>query len=214
LTEISRNDIDEFIAQVCQAAVQGDLARIRDLADRGPGMNVLTGYGEPLLFEVLQDIGVAQEHRYDVVRLLVDLGADPNMLCTDDGTGSLTTPMLHMDTAMLALLLDRGADPNHGCGFLSSETFYDWVVFDYLYELGLLDELNSRENIPDEHQWLTYLDGLALSLGQRRPDHLFLLRRRGALTACEMAVKLGASPKTPVEWAGDWRVVAAGPAPS
>lgn len=83
-----------------------------------------------------------------------------------------------------------------------------------MYELGLLDELNSHENIPDEDQWLTYLDQLALSLGQRRPDHLILLRQRGALTACEMAVKLGASPNTPVEWTGGWRVVAAGSDPT
>jgi hypothetical protein len=210
LIDRSGNDISKFITQVCLAAEQGDLAKIRDLAERGPGLNVLTSCGDPLLSEVLQNIDVAQQHRFDVVRLLLDLGADPNILCTDDGTGSLMTPMLNMDTAMLALLLDRGADPNHGCGFLSTETFYDWAVFDYLYEMGLLEELNSRENIPDEDQWLAYLDGLALALGQRRPDHLILLRHRAAVTACEMAVKLGASPNTPVEWAGGWRVVVVG----
>jgi hypothetical protein len=61
---------------------------------------------------------------------------------------------------------------------------------------------------------VAYLDGLALSLGRRRPDHLILLHQRGALTTCEMAVKLGASPKTPVEWAGGWRAVAVGSDPT
>ncbi len=174
---------------------------------------MLTKYGDPLLDEVLQDVAV-HERRYDVVCLLLDLGADPNMLCTDGGTGSLMAPMLHMDTAMLTLLLDRGADPNHGCGFLSSETFYDWAVFDYMYEMGLLDQLNSREHLPDEDQWLAELDQRALSLGQRRPDHLVLLRQRGGFTAREIAIKLGASPETPVEWADGWRIVAIGSDPA
>jgi hypothetical protein len=66
LTDRSGDEIDESIEQVCLAAEQGDLARIRDLAERGPGLNVLTSYGDPLLFEVLQGVGVVQEHRCSI----------------------------------------------------------------------------------------------------------------------------------------------------
>ena len=89
MTARSQDDIGEFIEQVCLAAEQGDLAKIRDLAERGPGLNVVTSYGDPLLSKVLQNIDVAQEYRFDVVPLLLDLGAEANILCADEGTSSL-----------------------------------------------------------------------------------------------------------------------------
>ena len=112
------------------------------------------------------------------------------------------TAILNMDTEMMRILLDAGADPNEllrillgpgtdpaGVGIDSmEESLYEWAEFAYRYEVW-------SNKLPDgaiaaagtnRDAWLHYLDRLAVKYGKRRPDHLLLLRQRGALSMSEL----------------------------
>jgi len=68
------------------------------------------------------------------------------------------------------------------------ETLYDYAEFDYRYEtydMKLPEEPAETDRV-SEDAWLKFLDRLAIKYGKRRPDHLFLLRERGALTTDEV----------------------------
>ena len=94
---------------------------------------------------------------------------------------------------MIRILLDAGADPNAEKMDSESESFHDWAEFDYRYEIW---SVNPPEKAIDadrssEDAWLAYLDRLAVKYGKRRPDHLQLLRRRGALSMAELRQRAG-----------------------
>jgi hypothetical protein len=87
--------------------------------------------------------------------------------------------------SVVTFMLDHLADPNReheGC-----ENLYDWAEFDYRHETYdfELPEEPKDEDKSSEAAWLQYLDRLALKYNKRRPDYLFLLRERGALTYAE-----------------------------
>jgi ankyrin repeat protein len=64
----------------------------------------------------------------DIVRLLVELGADVNG-CSEDGWGTLSETITHGDLEMLEYLLEQGSDPNlekgDGGTYLNEAIGYD-----------------------------------------------------------------------------------------
>lgn len=93
-----------------------------------------------------------------------------------------------MDTPVLAVLLEHGANPNRATGPLPCASFLDEGVSDYHFEMGF-DTVKDRSKEPSWTRMddlLEYMDSLALKHGFRRPDHLYLLRFYGALTAHEL----------------------------
>jgi Ankyrin repeats (3 copies) len=87
-----------------RAAVNGDLAGIEELLRAGVNVNCTTDNGQagnPL-------IGAASHGRLEAVRLLLDWGADPNLVVRDEGT-PLIVAARDGWTDIVALLLDRGA---------------------------------------------------------------------------------------------------------
>jgi hypothetical protein len=174
--------------QIVDAALAGNLALLRDLAQRGAAMNEVTPGGDSLLEDVLTYLYDHQAaHRYAVVRTLLELGADPNVL-GEEKSSPLVPAMLNMDTEMLRILLDAGADPNKAVGFMDCESFYDWAEFDYRYEMCdlHLPDTPTEDDKKDEDSWLSFLDKVAVKHNWRRPDHLFLLRMYGAKTRTEI----------------------------
>lgn len=171
---------------------------VRALAAAGADLNVLDEHGDSLLAEVVFSF-CFEPHppfRQDMLRLLVQLGADPNLVSAE-GLGPLTNAMLAMDTELIALLLALGADPNIYKGFSDCESFYDWAEFDYRFnvyfkpdplcgELGPPGEPTENDRASAD-AWLRYLDRCAVKQGLRRPDHLFWLRKYGAKTMEELA---------------------------
>ena len=141
------------------------------------------------------------------IRLLLDLGADPNIISTLTGWTSLMTPIWWMDTAMLRLLLDYGADPNVTHGFEASETLFSYARWDYGFNTDLWSKVDNPQCFEDEDEDLLYIDRMAVAVGVQRPDHLFLLREHGALSTQEVAASLGAGPGTHIEWDDSWRIV-------
>ncbi|MBP7948922.1 MAG: hypothetical protein KA004_04640 [Verrucomicrobiales bacterium] len=176
--------------QISDAAYAGDIELLRRYAGQGGDFNEIE-QGDTLLEEIISDLCLDKvECRYDVVRELLALGADPNLL-GEDRRGPMIPAMLSMDTEMLRILLEAGADPNEVAGFFDSETLYDWAEFDYrfeTYDLNAPDKPTEADKA-DEDAWLTYLDRMAVKHGKRRPDHLYLLRKHGAKTAQELKTR-------------------------
>lgn len=173
--------------QVSDAAYAGDLQLLREYAVQGADLNEIKS-GDALLEDVVSALcNDDKAYRYEVVKLLMSLGADPNVL-GEDRSGPLVPAMLGMDTDMIRILLEAGADPNKVAGFTEDETLYDWAEFDYRYEVYDLcePEQPSAEDRQNENTWLQYLDRMAVNHDKRRPDHLFLLRQSGARTAEEL----------------------------
>ena len=151
-------------------------------AAKGADFNEVGPKGDSLFEDILFDLCLDEKpFQYEVVKALLRLGADPNVL-GQERSSPMTPAMLRMDTEMLKILLEAGADPNAAAGFTESELFYDWAEFDYrytIYDLCEPDVANEQDKA-DEDSWLLYLDRMAIKHGTRRPDHLFLLRRFGA----------------------------------
>lgn len=182
------NRLEPTRKAVINAACAGDLDQLRKLAGLGVDLDDIGQTGESLLEAIIFDLCVDEKkHRYEVVRLLLASGADPNARGAAKST-PLLPAMLRMDVEMLQILLEAGADPNLPGGCSESSSFYDWAEFHYRYSVyGLkLPEEPSGEVRNDEDAWLDFLDGLALRQGARRPNHLFLLRRYGAKSMNEM----------------------------
>jgi len=180
---------DPMTAALIATALRGDHDNLRELIAAGADINGRDKFGDPVLVAVLSEFSAQPApHRYDTVRELLRLGADPRLL-GDERAGPLCSPMWDMDTDMLRLLLDAGALPNHEAGHLPSESFYDLAVFDYGHEvwsMGNWPEEPSAADRADPDAWLRFLDSMAVKHGRRRPDHLQLLRDRGGKTAEEL----------------------------
>jgi len=145
----------------------------------------------------------------ELIGKLIDLGADPTLL-DDEGMSILVGPIFSQSTEMLELLLSRGVDPNHGCSE-PWETIYDLAEFDYRHDVYLWApvELGEPERRPqeDEDAWIDRLDRNALERGLQRPNLLSLLRRYGALSRRETALKLGGDGSESILWSdGRWRI--------
>jgi len=160
-----------------------DLPKAEELLRAGADINAPGKYGDSLLCEVIGPIHDKIE-RLTITKFMLEHGANPCLLAPE-GSGPLFKAVIAQDTEVLKLLLDYGADPNreHDLG----ESLYAWAEFDYRYEAY---DLKTPETPTDaekvsEDAWLQYLDRLAIKHGKRRPDYLFLLRERGALTAAE-----------------------------
>lgn len=183
---------DSTFETLIDAAERGDIAAIRAQVADGFDVRQTNPYGESVLAAAISGlevvVNIPAPHRYAVVTALLELGFDPNQL-DSDRMGPLTEAMLAMDTEMLRLLLDAGARPNDAAGCTDSDTLYDWAEFDYQYEVWNIDGI--PENFTDadeasEDTWLAWLDSMAVKYNRRRPDHLLLLRERGAKTRREL----------------------------
>ena len=181
---------------VYEAAIRGDFHQVNALVAAGPNLNALNSTGDTLLHDIVFRLAEDQSQLCgDALRLLLQLGADPNIL-DDDGFSALAAAMLYMDSELLGILLSAGADPNRPKGLCESDSFYDWAEYDYCYNVWMRDNaefelMNPPEESTEadrisEDSWLDYLDRMAVQYGVRRPDHLFLLRRYGAKSAQEI----------------------------
>jgi hypothetical protein len=193
-----QDPIEAFVA----SASAGDIEAIRTQVAQGFDLNCTDRLGDTVLERVISELACCSATpRYEVIREMLHLGADPGLL-SDDGSSPLFTATLHMDSEMLRILLDAGADPNQPLrillgagvepGVLSTdaidESLYDWAEFAYRYEVwhSRLPAPATAADTADQGSWLLYLDRLAVTYGKRRPDYLRLLRARGALALAEV----------------------------
>lgn len=189
---------DPTTTQDLMAAVTaGNFERVRQLAQAGADLNALDD-GETLLDRAVSAFTLpypVSAFAADMLRLLLQLGADPNRP-GDEGMTALHTAMLRQNIELMRVLLEGGAEPNSMPGSSPGETLYDWAEFDYRYStwdepFGLQGSLMPPDaptsaDEANEDAWLRYLDRCALKHGVQRPDYLFLLREFGARKASEL----------------------------
>ena len=182
------------ILRVVDRACAGDIEGIRSWVRSGFDLTGLDHSGNTLLEVVIGQMAFFPDApKYKVVAELLRCGADARQL-NADGFGPLFAAVLNMDTEMIRILLDAGADPNAEKMDSESESLYDWAEFDYRYEIW---NVNLPEGATDadrssDDAWLAHLDRLAVKYEKRRPDHLQLVRQRGALSMAELRNIAGA----------------------
>jgi ankyrin repeat protein len=195
-------EVQDPIAAFVASACVGDTDAMRAQVAEGFDLNARDRLGDTILEQVISELEFfPATPKYAVIREMLHLGADPRGL-GEDGSSPLFTAVLNMDTEMMRILLDAGADPNEVLRILlgpgtdpdvpgmdsMDESLYDWAEFAYRYEVWsnkLPDGANAAFGTNRE-AWLRYLDHLAVTYGKRRPDHLRLLRQRGALSMSEL----------------------------
>ncbi|MFO1279668.1 MAG: ankyrin repeat domain-containing protein [Burkholderiaceae bacterium] len=182
------------ISRIADSACAGDLEGIRNWVRSGVDLTGLDHSGGTLLEVVVGQMAFFPDApRYEVVAELLRCGADARQL-NADGFGPLFAAVLNMDTEMIRILLDAGADPNAEKMDFEFESLYGWAEFDYRYEIWNVNppERATDADRSDEDAWLAHLDRLAVKYERRRPDHLQLLRQRGALSMAELRNMAGA----------------------
>lgn len=196
--------MDTTAQKLLNAATAGDFEQVRRLSQAGADLNVLVG-GDTLLDRVTFDLAMEEPvpaFAADMLRLLTQLGADPNAP-GDEGMTALHSAMLKQNVELMRVLLEAGATPNRMPGFSPDETLYDWAYFEYRSStwdepFGLQGSLTPPDaptaaDKGSQGAWLLYLDRCAVKHGVRRPDCLSLLREFGAQTAKELKANSAAN---------------------
>lgn len=179
--------------ELCAALNVGDLDRATQLLQAGADINARDEYGDPLLKRVISDWGMIENRfegsRFEVVRFMLDHGADPKLL-NDEDSGPLFSAVIDRNEELLRLLLEAGADPNRERDY--PESLYDYAKFNYRFDTypetdGMeLPEDSAEEDRANQDTWLEFLDRVAIKHGRPRPTLLRLLRQFGAKTTAEL----------------------------
>jgi ankyrin repeat protein len=142
----------------------------------------------PLFEQIIEQLYRSRSpFRYEAVRMLLELGADPNKFAGAE-IGPLTHAVWEMDSEMLKILLDASADPNLPFAEDEYESFLDYSMEHFEFTLMQLDidEKRTKEDEESTESWLAYLDRCALQHSFQRPEHLYVLRSYGALSRKEL----------------------------
>ena len=91
--------------EIHDAAIDGDLERVRELLDQGVSVDAADDSGTPLQWALFGN-------QTGVVRLLLENGANPNV--QGAGGSPLIQASTNGDIEAIRLLLEHGADPNAG----------------------------------------------------------------------------------------------------
>ena len=169
-------------------AVRGeDLEAARLALETGADPNYLEGANSDSILNEAVSWIEGPDLRMAMIRLLLESGADPNLI-QDENLVPLYAALKRRDVDLVRWLLDYGADPNlvgNGPGSIydNAEFDYRFYVWDLKLDLTLPLEAGAT---PDE--LLEYMDQQAADCGMPRPDHLILMRQRGAKTLREIEV--------------------------
>ena len=167
-----------------ESALQsGEINEIYRLAKRAT-VNIPNFRGESAL-EIAIDQIEDSVLRVEVVTLLLQAGADPNLRPNNE-CGPLFSAVLQKDTEVIRALLEAGADPNVRLD--ANEPIYSWSEFDYRhdeFDLQLPEDATTEEQATED-TWLLYLDRLAVKYKKRRPDYLFVIREYGGKNCKEL----------------------------
>lgn len=190
------SDVQSLIA----AVTAYDFDRVRKLVAGGADVNGCDAHGETVLMLAIGDPDNADASlRLAMARELLNLGADPRKT-DEEGSGPICEAAVRMDTEVLRLLMDAGANPNDETGWEAGRNAYDLAAEDYYVDtwIGPGGFAMGSQGLPEEPEpsdlathetWLAFLDRMAVKYDKRRPDHLYLMRERGARGLKELQSK-------------------------
>jgi Ankyrin repeats (3 copies) len=191
------NTLAPDLKSLISAVVAYDFERVRALVAEGADVNGTDEAGDTVLMCAVGDTDNDDPLlRLAMVRELLSLGADP---CKrhEDGSGPLCEAAARMDTEVLRLLMDAGAHPNDETGWEPGRNAYDLAAEDYYIDTWIgpggfsangrgLPEEPGPGDVATPEAWLGFLDRMAVKYSKRRPDHLYLMRERGARGVAEL----------------------------
>lgn len=192
-------DVNSQIKAFMSGACAGDVDAIRVQVAEGFDLNGTNQFGDTILEYAISALEFYPgAPKYKVIEEMLRLGADPNAPSQDDSR-PLFAAVLNLDSEMLRLLLDAGANPNVLRTGIDGtvESLYDWACSAYWEEVWSrhpAGEMNLPER-EDEDAWLRHLARLALKYDKPRPDHLQVLRERGALSTFELCAANRTDPR-------------------
>ncbi|QPJ64815.1 MAG: ankyrin repeat domain-containing protein [Candidatus Nitrohelix vancouverensis] len=195
--------MSELRKKIIDACETLNISKISAVLEEGVDINETSKYGESILSAVCSNIYNYDKDgkRYEVVKFLLDNGADPNILEEDgiEKLGPLDSAMWAMDAEMIELLCSYGADPNAVWGLSEQESFYDFAVSEYYHEYAnynfpdnptyedgktlypmAFPEEPTAEDEKDEDSRLNFMQRMAEKYSFKEPTHLFVLRKYGA----------------------------------
>jgi len=198
--KVMAKEIPADVKALIAAATAYDFERVRSLVAAGADVNGRDEFGETVLMLAISEADNEDKSLcLAMVRELLSLGADPCKKAKY-GSGPICEAAVRMDTELLRLLMDAGANPNDETGWEAGRTAYDLAAEDYYVDTwigpggfpvdskGLPEEPETSDLVTPE-AWLDFLDRMAVKYNKRRPDHLYLMRERGARGLKELQAK-------------------------
>ena len=139
--EFTEDYTDPQAIALVTAVVEGDEARVRTLAKAGSDLNAVGRYHQtPLRIAI-------KVNSKKMLKLLLELGADPNFRTPGGGAVAADWAAAHKDPDYLQILLDHGLDPNlkHDKQPIIFSTIENnnWIQYDMLVAHGA-DTLTAR----------------------------------------------------------------------
>lgn len=180
----------EEIAKFVELTGSGDINALHSFVDRGLDLNGKDRYGDTILESVVTEFHYRRPAlRYEIILQMLRLGADPRRRGNTGTSALYPAALFSMDTEMIRILLDAGADPNADEMNEPTQSLLDRAISYYCFEVweDLEPEKPTLEELGNVAAYLAYLARLAAKYGAQPPNHLLLLRAKGALTFKELS---------------------------
>lgn len=167
--------------ELYNAALYGDLEKVKACLSRGADVNAVYDDETPLMAAIFSD---DETSRAALVQYLLENGADPNFMGIEN-CGVVFEAVLVMDARVMEMLLIAGANPNF---LIDRQSLYDCADTDYQYSMFefSLPFAPSSKDQETEDAWLDFLDRCADKNNVEKPMILRVLRKYGAKTTLEM----------------------------
>ncbi len=136
-TITNQEDLDRWLFNLINSENPSE-KRIRELVVQGANINALNSIKESVLMEAIDNIQFGLDT--NIIKLLIELGADLNYQPDDGGFNCLFDACLEYNVELVEILLKAGANPN--CiDPEDGESFYDWAVFEQWFQENHRGEL-------------------------------------------------------------------------
>lgn len=190
------------------AAGAGDLDRVRELLKQDE--SVINERSSPGMRTALHD--AAARGRTEVVKFLLDHGADPNIRCEGDYAYPIHFAAEHLHFPVIRSLIEHGADPigeddYHELGVIGWATAWNYItaqkdIVDYLLAHGAMHNIFSAVAMGDVEAIRHLVEGSRANLERRmdmankrrHPLHLAVVKKQPEALA--VLLKLGANTES------------------
>ncbi|MFZ4413866.1 MAG: ankyrin repeat domain-containing protein [Bacteroidales bacterium] len=137
-TITKQEDLDSWLFNLINSHQPSEKS-IRELVSQGANINALNKNKESVLTEALDNIQFGLDT--NIIKLLIELGADLNYQPDDGGFNCLFYACLDYNVELVQILLKAGADPNCIDTEGGPESLLDWAIFEQWFQENHYAEL-------------------------------------------------------------------------